>query len=793
MVRLSAKIHGGSLTIVPSGVEVLVRRPFLGPGLALVFGILAGRFFPLPDFWPVFSILSLLPFLWMTRGQKVFLPLFLFCVLGLGILRIHEVTRLPAYPVSSFAREKWMRIEGEVVTLPDLKEKGKRRIYSFVLETTKLRMDWKTLEAKGKVQIFVINPAAVPTYRSRVSLWGNLSLPKKSQNPGEFDYSKFLKDQGIHAIFKGYGPRSLQILDQRISFFELPFILTGRIREMFAHRIDRFFSPPVNALLKALILGMRKDLPENLRDDFIKTGTTHLIAISGMNITLVAGSLYFFALCLGLPQKGAALVGLFSTVGYVFISGMGIPVVRAGWMAGIFFAGLLLEREKNLTNSLFFALFSILLCDPRALFQTGCQLSFLCVLSLILLTGPHEHSVKHRNPWLQGEWFQTVIVLIGTFPLCIVYFSVFSWMSIFTNMLAIPLFNLGNLGGLMSLFLAGLPLIGDFFVKITSLLLNFGLGWIRFAAEKPWGYFHLRPPSWWLVLIYYLALGFIILSQRWKILKRRPFQISSLGLWFVVFLTFFLPADPSKFSLTVLSVGANELLEVRFEGHHWLVNAGRQAPTNQARWIVSPFLRHEGINDLQGVLMTDFSKRHTGGLLTILDNFKVKMIALPGDLKSGTGFIQDLKKSRFKKVPKIFLDSGDRLSLGPATFQVIGRVNDQIFLLIQYQNQKFLVLPTWKSETLELVLPKLKRLGPVNVLILPASGRPNLSQWESLLSYLIPDWVVTPSKIQNLRPLLAFLGKEEIPVLRTHETGALCFEVKKEALEVRPFVPLRLN
>lgn len=771
-----------------------MRRPFLGPGLALVLGILAGRFFALPDFWLVFGILSLLPFLWASRGKKFFLPLFLCCLFGLGMIRIHEVTRLPENAVSGFAREKWMRLEGQVTSLPDLKEKGKRRIYSFALEAKKLRADGKTLDVKGRMQVFAINPGTLPTYRSRVSLWGQLTLPKRSQNPGEFDYSKFLKDQGIHSVFKSYGARSLQILDQRTSFFQGPLILMGRIREFSARRIDRFFPLPVSALLKALILGMRKDLPENLRDDFIKTGTTHLIAISGMNITLVAGSLYFFALFMGLPQKGAALVGLFSTAGYVFLSGMGIPVVRAGWMAGIFFAGLLLEREKNLTNSLFFALFSILLYDPRALFQTGFQLSFLSVLSLILLSRSYEFSTeKRRGPLLAGEWFQTIVVLMGTFPFCTRYFNVFSWISIFTNMLAIPLFNLSVLGGLASLFLADLPFVGGFLVKATSFLLNFGLGWIRFAAEKPWGYLHLRPPSVGLILIYYLALAFIILSHRWKKLNSLRLRITSLGLWFVTWLVFFLPAQGATFSLTVLSVGANELLEVRFGESHWLINTGRQAPTNQARWILSPFLRHEGINRLQGILVTDFSKRHTGGLPTVLDNFGVKLIALPANPKLGSEFLLGLKKSRFKKVPRLFLNSGDELSTGPVRFQVVEQIQGQIFLLIQYRNQKFLLLPTWKPEIIEAVLPKLQKIGQVDVLILPASGRPDIYQWNLLLSYLTPDWVVAPSRIQSLRPILAVLAQEEIPLLRTRETGALRFEAEKEALKIHTFVPIRLN
>ena len=406
-----------------------MRRPFVGLGTSLALGILAEKFFRWPNSL-ILLLFSLLPLLWMTRGKRLFLPLFLICLFGLGVIRMQEVLRLPAHHVSHFVQGQWVRLEGRVASLPEFKEKGRRRIISFVLESKHLVIEGKFFETTGKVQVFLFNPQGTPYCGSQVSLRGRLAFPRAPQNPGEFNYRNYLAQQGIDATLEGYGARSLQILDLRIGLFHWPFVTIEKLREICTRRLNRFFSSPVNVLLKALLLGIRKDLPEGLRDDFIKTGTAHLIAISGMNITLVAGSLYFFALCLGLPQKGAAVLGLVSTAGYVVLSGMGIPVVRAGWMAGIFFAGLLLEREKDLANSLFLALFFILLIDPLALFQAGFQLSFLSVLSLIVFSRLRKIPKKglalsRSNPvegW-KGEWFQTVTVMAGTFPLGLAFLN----------------------------------------------------------------------------------------------------------------------------------------------------------------------------------------------------------------------------------------------------------------------------------------------------------------------------------------------------------------------------------
>ncbi len=672
-----------------------------------------------------------------------------------------------------------MSLEGKVVSFPELKQKGKRRIYSFVLQAENLVREKKFFETTGKVQVFLFNAGETVSYGSRLRLRGKLALPKAPQNPGEFNYRDYLAGQGTHAVFEGYGLKSLKILSPPKGGGDRAASRLQELRISLSRRIDSLFSLPVNALLKALILGLRKDLPESFREDFVKTGTAHLIAISGMNITLVAGSLFLILICLSLPQKPSAVLGLFSTAIYVFLSGAGIPVVRAGWMAGLFFAGLLMEREKDLLNTLFFAFFAILVFDPNALFQAGFQLSFLSVFFLVTLSRGRE--------WREGaDFFQTGMVLIGTFPLGVAYFSVFSWTSLFANLLAIPLFNLGVMGGMASLLAGKIPGVGPALASIASLCLQSGLAWIHFWAGKPWGYFYLKPPAAGLILFYYSSLALIFLAFRFKKGRSRFLKTFSISAWLLAVGLFFLPSQHDPFALTFLSMGQNEVFHVEFPGrNHWLVNAGRGRPSDQAKWILTPLLRKKGIKHLQGVLLTDASPRHTGGLETILGNFSVKSVLFPALTKAV--FLPPARKS--KRTLKLPLSGGDRVSVQKeAGFEVLDVIEGNVFLTIYYGEKRFLFIPTWKPSVLKEALPRLKNLSFADVLILPASNSPpSHPLMKEILSLVLPHWVVFPSKKPVPGELLETLEREEIPFLFLSETGALRCEVEKGRLSLTPF------
>ncbi len=260
-----------------------MRRPFFWPAVGLAVGILLGRAFHFPNRLVFIFVFSLLPPLWAFRGRRFFLALLLLALIGVGILRVRQAFQISTHDISNFASGDWTSVEGRVISLPELKEKGRRKIYSFVLESKNLVRERKFSQTHGKIQVFVFNPSREPVAGSRVRLRGKLIRPKKALNPGEFDYQKHLENQGIRAVFEGYGPRSVQILENPLRRM-FPFLVIQDLRLVFARRIDSQFSYPTHAILRALVLGMRKGLPEELRDDLMKTGTTHILPTANRRI-----------------------------------------------------------------------------------------------------------------------------------------------------------------------------------------------------------------------------------------------------------------------------------------------------------------------------------------------------------------------------------------------------------------------------------------------------------------------------------------------------------------------------
>jgi hypothetical protein len=259
--------------------------------------------------------------------------------------------------------------------------------------------------------------------------------------------------------------------------------------------------------------------------------------------------------------------------------------------------------------------------------------------------------------------------------------------------------------------------------------------------------------------------------------------------WVLTALFFFLPRGPSHFSLTVFSLGQNELLHIEFEGRkNWLINTGRGAPSDQARWTVGPFLRRKGTGHLEGVLLTDFSKRHTGGLSSLSENFSIGALFFPFSKKASAEKLFMGQSRRNQRINTRTLQAGEVIRAGEKSgFQVLDVIDGFAFILIYQGDEKILFLPTWKADVLARALPELNKLSSVDMLLLPAQGSPDPAQWSEILSLTLPRWVVLTESRADSGPLIASLQKEEIPFFCLSETGALQFEVGPEKWQISAF------
>jgi len=630
--------------------------------------------------------------------------------------------------------------------------------------------------------VFLYQPSRAPEAGEQLRLFGKLQIPQPPVNPGGFDYRRYLSQQAIDMIFTGYGPRSIRTLKKG----DFPFTQRGIffLQNRIAQKIDKLFSGQIKVLFKAFILGTRKGMDPETKSDFVKTGTSHLLAISGLNIALVSGSFYFFLIFMRVPQKLAAALALIVCILQVLIAGPEAPVERAGCMAGIFFLSTLMAREKNSWNTFFLAFFLLLYADTHAIQSVSFQLSFLSVFSLMVF-------MKGLRRWPSLECIMgSLACLAGTFPMVLYHFNLFSPVSIFANLGAIPFFHLALLTGLAGMTSDFFPFLGAGLAACAKFFILCGLRWIHFFALPKWGYFFLPRPSWVKIFAYYFSLGLLTLNV-WRSFLSKHVKIFTAAFWILITAAFFIPNDfnlfpqdgfsrVAGFNMTLFSAGKNELAYWKaVDSGHWLMNTGRGFPNDQAEWILAPYLRFMGVKNLAGILITDSLKKHTGGLKTLRRDFNFRTLLAPAGMRDKT----------FTEIRYQSVIAGERIFTGPESeIEILGIHKKQMAFAVRAGKKRIVFLPDLNEDWIKLIGQKYSFWG-LDVLVLPAGADSfDLGLYEKLFDLWDPAMIIISSGGESLKE---FLKERDILLLDLKNCGALT--LKESFNEPNGKIPFRVD
>jgi len=218
---------------------------------------------------------------------------------------------------------------------------------------------------------------------------------------------------------------------------------------------------PTAGIVSAMLLGEKKDVAPLVYDSMVKTGTVHVLVVSGFNVGIVFLVITLFLRLLRLPRRLRICLAIPLLIIYCLMTGASNPVVRATVMAAIFLSAYLFKKEPDVYNSLALAALFILISDPRQLFDIGFQLSFLSVLAIAYVYpkarsrfGIDKFKIKPVRLVLDG-FFVSFSAWLGTAGLIACYFKTFSPVTVLANILIVPLATLINLCGCV-LVLAGL-------------------------------------------------------------------------------------------------------------------------------------------------------------------------------------------------------------------------------------------------------------------------------------------------------------------------------------------------
>ncbi|MGQ9459126.1 MAG: DNA internalization-related competence protein ComEC/Rec2 [Anaerolineae bacterium] len=479
-----------------------------------------------------------------------------------------------------------------------------------------------------------------------VAVEGTLRALPYSESPS---YTHYLLARGVEALLDARMP---EVLAQGQG--GLPWQALYALRRAAQASIQRILPEPQAGLLAGILLGQKRALPSEVMDQFNATGISHLVVISGWNITVLA-ALVARACGPWLGRRGAGIVSILGVWTYVWFVGLEPPVVRAGLTGTLVLLALLLRRTALALNSLAAAGIAMTLWRPFLLWDASFQLSFAATLGLIAFASPLEAAARrwlaHRLPqdlaarlvaWANEPLLISLAAQVMVLPLLLHGFGRLSLVAPLANLLVLPVQPPLMAWGAAAT-VAGLiwtPL-GQALGAVVWLLLSWTLGVANLLARLPFASLEVPPWGWGLVILYYLSLGGSVwllrhppearqelLARGIALGRQHSLVVGSAALLFLAALAAARGLPDGRLHVWFLDVGQGDAILVQSaDGHQILVDGGPDPQVLQrALGRTLPFWDRT----LDLVVLTHPDGDHAGGLVGLLSRYRVGRVLMAG-------------------------------------------------------------------------------------------------------------------------------------------------------------------
>ena len=628
--------HGSTAnqpTISDTKVHIPAFMPFFWLGLAAIAGSLFSEW--LGFSWGIWLaggvvgliLLLILPHQKPLRKVPATILTMVCCLTGM----LYQIT-LPGNTdsgIRSYIGEGIVSFSGTVTEPPEVSGSSVR----YVISAEELEKEGGEIQkVKGKVLLSL--PLGFDyKYGDRLEVTGELIAPPAGSGGSWRDY---LEHRGIYA-YSQFG---------RVNLLEsgggnpLLGLLYG-LRDKGARVIDKIFPAPENALLRGILLGDESQISPLAREAYAITGTSHIIAISGFNMAVLAGIVaHVFTRRLG-AQKGSLLTIIVLLL-YTILVGAEASVMRAAFMGAFTVVASSIARRGNSLNNLGISVLLMMLINPHLPWDVGFQLSAIATLGLALLMPPlrarltlwmtarfGEEASARFSTWVGDYLLVTLIAQISVLPLLLYHFKSFSWVFLIANPLILPVQPLVMILGLLAMT-----------VGLVSLPLGRVLAWVAwpFAAYTNRMVFWLassfphtlqvpRLEFAWVLLAYFI-LTIFVLGLPWRkwleVLTNPTFILVALGSLSLALWASVAALPDGRLGITIFGESDTPMLLLRNPAGQYILVNGESEPailSEQIESLLPPFERK-----LEIVIIPDCRQDQVSGLFGLTRQVKVGQV-----------------------------------------------------------------------------------------------------------------------------------------------------------------------
>ncbi len=415
---------------------------------------------------------------------------------------------------------------------------------TFTLGVDQVQAKWGWQKRNGIIKVNIFRALKVD-YGDYIQLEGKLHRPYNFSPDDNFSYRDYLANRGIYYLLSAKKSSDVHVLEKNKGKFLRSAAL--KIRNRLKNILSANLSASESGIMKAILLGDRSTIMKPVRELFVQTGTVHILAISGLHIGIAAALFLMFMKCIPLGRKWQLGCGIILLISYAFLTGGRPSVIRATIMMTVFLLSFIIERESQVLNTLFLAAIIILVINPSNLFDVGFQLSFVCILSIIFLNlglkgkkfvqlfgqrrQAGERFYNRLSLIARRSLALSLAIWIGVAGFIAYYFGIITPITIFANLLVIPLVSIIVPLG-FGLLIVGviLPSWAILFATCLKVMLNTMVGLIFLADKIPFAHVYISGVQIWHVVIYYSFLSVVIcICLQWHHFSSLILRIIHLG------------------------------------------------------------------------------------------------------------------------------------------------------------------------------------------------------------------------------------------------------------------------
>lgn len=618
----------------------------------------------------------------------------------------------------------------------------------------------------------------------KINFSGKFTLGDEQRNPNQFNEQLTLKSNGID--FKVY-INKYEILNLTDKFSYYIHNLTNKIGDIY----DKILPEQESAILKAILLGNKDFLKDDMKELYRKAGIYHILAISGLHIGILV--LFLNKIFSRLNKKYSKLIIIIILILYCILTGASISTIRATFMYFVMLIGAMFYKDYDMLSSVSLSAIILLLINPYNLFNVGFLFSYICVFSIGFLG---TNFVKRYN--LHGIKASLVIsffISLAIKPISAYYFYTFNIIDFLLNLIVVPFtFVIVLMGFLVTIIgIISIPL-AEFFVGIVYYIFRFFTFICKIIDNIGFANINVERPSPFFILCFYIMLVLIgyYLYEKNLVKKRQKFMFIGILIFLIGIGTEILRWE--KLTITMLDVGQGDCIIGQKGNDTFIIDGGGGFSKNVGNDIIIPYLDSRGIDEIDFVFISHMDSDHMDGILDIIGKIEIENIFVSKVHSKEKNYYKLLNNINKNKINLYELEKGDKLTLGNnINFEIIypshqvksyDENNNSLVMTMEYMGNTVLFTGDIEKEVEKLIL---NDINDVDILKVAHHGS-KTSTTKDFFNAVTPEVSLISCGVNNIykHPSNETLQTlKNTKIFRTDEDGAITIKFYRDKYKIK--------